>query len=767
MWKELLFFTLLFIAPLCSLAQEEQIAKTSCAKQISIAKEMFEEESIDELKKYLEKIKNGQKRIPQKCVAEFYVLEGQVSLYNEDFETARINFNDAKKIFQNEQNELGIITTKFAIANSFVSEDDRPSAIKLLDELLTNKTLLEQSGLLMEVLDIRSLLHSSKGEHMKAMSLIKEAASFADSKKDTTLQVQLYNQIATNYQANGKTDSAIFYFNKLIDTKELNADHAGILSDYSTLGGLHQELGNYEEAQKSFIEAIRYSEKLKDTLTLLSTYIDIANVYLDQRLLEPALDYTQKARSLAKEKGALLNEGRSLQLRATIFEYLEQADQALLNYQNAFQIYQQLGLKQDMADIQLRIANLFGSNDNLSKAESTLREALKLRMATGDRLGELNTKLALCEVLFKMDKNLPEAIRLITDAQKIANEVNDANALQEVYRHYAFYHEQTGNYKQALKDYRTFNLMRDSIVNQENAKIVRELEKRYETEKMNRKIAQQESEIEEQLGALKTRNTQIVQLIAGLLVLLIMTFLTVITYQRNKQFAKQKMSVIEKEKETEILRAMVSGEEQERKRIARDLHDGLGAIIATIKLRISALQNKAPEIKTLESYQKAEELIEEASISIREISHNMMPGSLSKYGLEVSLKDLCDAIEESNSLEVSFIPFNLDKIIDDILEINLFRIIQELLKNVIKHAEAKEVIVQISIENNNIEITIEDDGKGFDPTKIKANSGIGLGSIKSRVLYLHGTMNIDSKIGRGTSFNITIPHVENKKIDLW
>ena len=225
--------------------------------------------------------------------------------------------------------------------------------------------------------------------------------------------------------------------------------------------------------------------------------------------------------------------------------------------------------------------------------------------------------------------------------------------------------------------------------------------------------------------------------------------------------------MIEKERETQILRAMVSGEEQERRRIARDLHDGLGANLATVKMRINAVRNSIPRIQEQESYNKAEELVDEACENIREISHNMMPGSLNRYGLEVALQDMCEAIQDSNEIDLAFIPFGLDKIVDEAVEINIYRIVQELLKNIVKHADAKEGIVQLTLEDNKLHIVVEDDGKGFDMESTNVFEGIGMGSIQSRVIYLDGKMDIESSPGKGTTFNIEIPIQTGKKQKLW
>ena len=206
--------------------------------------------------------------------------------------------------------------------------------------------------------------------------------------------------------------------------------------------------------------------------------------------------------------------------------------------------------------------------------------------------------------------------------------------------------------------------------------------------------------------------------------------------------------------------AAIEGEEKERRRVARDLHDGLGAVLATAKMRINALENEIPDIRKMNSFQKAEGLLDEAVSTVREISHNMVPHMLEQYGLEYAIEAMCDHISKTQNLEVTFIPFGLEAEMADMVKVSIYRIIQELLRNVVKHAEASEAIVQISIEQNDLMMIVEDNGKGFDPEKIpRKNRGIGLNSLTSRVQYLGGEMRIESDV-TGSTFTVHVPKLE-------
>ena len=205
--------------------------------------------------------------------------------------------------------------------------------------------------------------------------------------------------------------------------------------------------------------------------------------------------------------------------------------------------------------------------------------------------------------------------------------------------------------------------------------------------------------------------------------------------------------MIEKEKELEVSRALMNGEEQERMRLSRDLHDGIGGAITGIKLKLesNAQQNDSSEL--FKTVNQLEEVLKE----LRRTAKNLMPETLAKFGLEDALRDYCETMQTSNT-SISFYSNNLSIITDKNKQLVIYRIIQELVNNAIKHAESTEVFLQCTLQDNLLMISIEDNGKGFDISNTKRN--MGLNNIEMRVNYLEGKINIDSQPGKGTSINI-------------
>ena len=199
---------------------------------------------------------------------------------------------------------------------------------------------------------------------------------------------------------------------------------------------------------------------------------------------------------------------------------------------------------------------------------------------------------------------------------------------------------------------------------------------------------------------------------------------------------------------------MVEGQEDERKRIAEDLHDRVGSILSTVKLYFNSLNTKIDTFQgeNNQQFEKANTLLDEAVDEIRRISHNLISSILMKFGLGPALKDLCETVEGAQQIKVDLQMHGIDQRLNNQLEISLYRIIQELISNILKHATATEITISITHQNGNLNILVEDNGKGFDTSVIP--NGIGLKNIKSRILKLNGQINIDSVTDRGTIVNL-------------
>jgi signal transduction histidine kinase len=195
--------------------------------------------------------------------------------------------------------------------------------------------------------------------------------------------------------------------------------------------------------------------------------------------------------------------------------------------------------------------------------------------------------------------------------------------------------------------------------------------------------------------------------------------------------------------------------ETERSRLAKDLHDGLGGLLSGIKLTLNSVADKVNEKNTL-LFNKANNQLDNAISEMRRVAHNMMPEALLKFGLGEAIQDYCDGINESNLVKMKYTQIGSLQSLDKSAEIVLYRIIQELTNNALKHAVAKNIFIQINKHSKGFTITIEDDGKGFDYTA-SAGGGQGLKNVQSRISYLKGSYDIKSEKGNGTSINIEIP----------
>jgi signal transduction histidine kinase len=201
--------------------------------------------------------------------------------------------------------------------------------------------------------------------------------------------------------------------------------------------------------------------------------------------------------------------------------------------------------------------------------------------------------------------------------------------------------------------------------------------------------------------------------------------------------------------------SILKGQEDERNRLAQDLHDGLGGMLSGVKLTLSAMKGNIilPE-EGGRLFTKAFELLDNSIGEMRRVAHNMMPEALVKLGLQQALQDYCDGINESKILLINCEFHGLENRIDSSTEIIIYRIVQELINNIIKHANAGNALVQVIRKETELNITVEDDGKGFVKEDIAALTGAGLKNIQSRVDYLKGELDIKSTPGLGTSVHI-------------
>ena len=320
-------------------------------------------------------------------------------------------------------------------------------------------------------------------------------------------------------------------------------------------------------------------------------------------------------------------------------------------------------------------------------------------------------------------------------------------------------YEELKDFKNAYKFLKTSRRSQFSFNQSNHLKAVREIQVKYETEKKDKENLK--------LKIDKEKNRDL--LIGSLLFILLGGTIGILSLKNSKRKRKlaeqdreletQKNLTLLKEQELTTINAMVDGQEKERKRIAEDLHDNLGSVLATLKLHFENLkmnrEKKKIDQETL--FDKTENLIDEAYLKVRRIAHAKNAGVIANQGLLVAIQMMAEKISSADKIKIEVVDYGLDKRLDNSLEITIFRIIQELLTNIMKHAEAKNATINISLYDKNLNIIIEDNGKGFDIKKVNLKSGMGINSIKTRIEHLKGTFEVDSTIGKGSSIIIDLP----------
>jgi two-component system NarL family sensor kinase len=277
-------------------------------------------------------------------------------------------------------------------------------------------------------------------------------------------------------------------------------------------------------------------------------------------------------------------------------------------------------------------------------------------------------------------------------------------------------------------------------------------------------IKQLESDKEMQGYSIRQKSVLNYILIGSLAALLTVGFLGFRNLRNRHQLAKQqdelqqqRIRELEKDKQLVAVDSLLKGQEGERSRLAKDLHDGLGGLLSGIKFSLSNMKNNMViTADNLAVFERSLDMIDTSIRELRRVAHNMMPEMLTQFGLDEAVKDYCNTINSTKMLSVKYQSLGMESRLESTSEIIIYRIVQELLNNTMKHAAATEVFVQLIREGNRLNVVVEDNGKGFDMSAAEEHKGAGLVNVRSRVDYLKGQLDIHSERGKGTLVNIEL-----------
>lgn len=551
-------------------------------------------------------------------------------------------------------------------------------------------------------------------------------------------------------------------------------EKARLDKDQETLGKVYfllaeQEanlFGNYDKSLEYYSRAKQYFQILGDSFNLSKTHHAIGKKYMKTGFYTEAESIFKSllkkpySENYPSNKSWILYELAELsKLRGDNYSALQLMEEA--KKVNFFSGDSLLEAKYSIGKIDAYIM--------LNELDSALVSAFKAFDVSSKlkNLELISESLYYVGYINKLKNEQETAIKYLLKAEDLLPYKDYDNHRKRIYAELANAYEVVRNYELALNYNKKYSSLNDSILNQARIESISNLALKYGTKEKesNIKLLEIDKQYAEERN--KQQRRALYFLAGGLFLALgFLYFLkrfydqriltTNIINQQREEINQRKIKELEDEIKIASMHSVIEGQEIERERIAKELHDSLGGLLSTIKLQIDNAKLSPKEVHN-GVFSRAHELLDTAVEEVRTISRNLQPVSLKKLGLVAAIKDLINRFESDNTPEIYFQYYNVPTQMNKMVSLSVYRIIQELLTNSFKHAKAKEILIQINSEDDDLVIQYEDDGIGYDQNQT-AKKGMGLENIKSRVNYLHGALSIDTHPGEGLSVLIRLKY---------
>jgi len=540
-----------------------------------------------------------------------------------------------------------------------------------------------------------------------------------------------------------------------LDTLQLNKADLALYYSYKAKGHIIEN--ETDQAYASYLRARALFFELDSTDKAMEINIDIAYISSFDKTNRAKADvFLQEYLDYALKKGNNLQIAKGYGSRASTL--IEEAPLESLKLFKKAEVY---GLRAKNAtylqNLYSNIAVLY--NEMLQKPDSAIYfidKSISYAQKNKDNEGICHNLInkASC---FYYKQQYQKAIQTLQEADAIALSSNKKKIKSYILEFLALNYSHLGDYKNAYQSLDQSIILQSELNSEEQNKKISELNIKYETKEKQLENLTLKNKIQ--------RNQIITYTILGLLIIVILLGILIYNNLSKKKKIAEQAELIQKQKLEKTLKnqelrdidVMLESQEHERQQIANELHDHLGSLLATLKLNFQSL-NKAAATHDSKLFDKTDALLDEAYQKVRNISHLKNLGHTGNEGLVVAVQKMAEKMTVINRLQINVFPFGLNERIANTIEITLFRIIQELCTNVIKHAAASEVNIYLTQHNTeSINILIEDNGKGFDYQTVTTKDGIGLKSIEKKVEQLGGSFTVDSALQKGTTIIIDLP----------
>ena len=523
---------------------------------------------------------------------------------------------------------------------------------------------------------------------------------------------------------------------------------------YTSLGLSYSMINDWENAQLNYQKAIGEYEKSKDSSGAALAYLNMAYIFSDVN------DWVN-ARLTIKRSTGYINASSDKSNQIMIYASMSEAC-SRLNKMNESKLYLEksdsvMHLFRDAGSQTFHFiakTEYALSKKNYEAALSATTSSIKYAREWGDSAFVAKALENLGRIYLAIG-NYTEASANLVLSNSIAINHNYMPQRKTTSKQLFQLYYDNNQPQKALAVAKELFTISDSLafVQNNNRRLI--MDAVFESENKEKKITVLEQEKELQQLRLRQKSTFNYILIISLTTLLVLFLLSYRNYKQKQKLQQLRINELETEKQLTVIEALLKGEEQERTRLAKDLHDGLGGLLSGVKFSlINMKDNLIITPDNMAVFERSLDMIDMSIRELRRVAHNMMPEMLTKFGLDEALKECCNSINTTKLLTVKYQSLGMETRLENSVEIIIYRIVQELLNNTMKHAAATEAFVQLIREGNRLNVVVEDNGKGFDASLAGNNNGAGLANVRSRVDYLKGQLAIHAEPGKGTLVNI-------------
>ena len=538
-----------------------------------------------------------------------------------------------------------------------------------------------------------------------------------------------------------------------IENKLLDSDDEALKAIKELL-----ENGNSEEALEQLNLFIETAKKNNKQELIIDGNLLLADIFREHG------DYKKSTETFNKIIPLVLNDAKNLQYiyfkKGGNFQLDNQIDSAKVNYEKAILTGDSVENNENLkAKIFANLSGIYYLKGNYDKAIENYKIAANYQQILGNKEIEAGILNNLGGVYYMQGK-YKEALNVFQQAFNLVGygqEDLQKQTRSSSYINMAYAYSGLNNYKKAFEYQDKFFSLNDSLQQELKYKEIAVIQSKYSLV-----TKEKETEIEKA----KRKDAEVLTYGLGLAILVLLSGIYTLykLYKLNKKnhalqisqeqlLNQNKIDKINSDAQAKILAATLDGRLDERKNIASVLHDNVSALLSAINLHLYASKKKLKEEIPVE-IEKAQSILEEASEQIRDLSHNLIPAVLLKFGLGFAVQDLCEKLSNSKITFTSNAK-NIERFNQN-FEIKMFNIINELVNNIIKHSKAKKGTIKLEQLNGNLQVIVFDDGIGFDMNEIELKNGIGLSQIKARIKVLNGLLNIKSN-SEGTRIFISVP----------